>query len=93
MPNPSAHYRPLARTWPARIHPAWTVNDALRHFPATARIFNAFGIDACCGGATLLADAARDADLDPAALLDALECAACPCGGTGDCAAGADAAR
>ena len=49
-----------------------TVNDLIARFPETVTVFNAFGIDACCGGAVPVREAAaRDgADLD--ALLDAL---------------------
>jgi iron-sulfur cluster repair protein YtfE (RIC family) len=34
-----------------------TVNEAIRRYPATVAVFNAFGIDACCGGAAPLAAA------------------------------------
>lgn len=53
-----------------------TVNEIIRRHPATVGVFNDFGIDACCGGAATLRDAAaRDgADLQP--LLDALNGAA-----------------
>ena len=50
-----------------------TVNDVLHCHPATMRVFNAFGVDACCGGAASLADAAGDAGIEPVALLEALE--------------------
>ena len=36
-----------------------TVNDILARFPETISIFNDFGIDACCGGAVSLRDAAK----------------------------------
>jgi regulator of cell morphogenesis and NO signaling len=73
MPLP--HENTTTRT-PAAIDPTTTVNDVLRAYPATVGVFNAFGIDACCGGAATLADAAaRDgAELD--ALLGALRYAA-----------------
>jgi hypothetical protein len=32
-----------------RIDPAWTVNEVVRRHPATVAVFNAFGLDACCG--------------------------------------------
>jgi regulator of cell morphogenesis and NO signaling len=35
-----------------------TVNETIRRFPATVEVFNRHGIDACCGGASLIADAA-----------------------------------
>jgi iron-sulfur cluster repair protein YtfE (RIC family) len=51
------------------------VNDVLRRYPTTVRVFNTFGIDACCGsGVSLAAAAARDG-ADLGALLDALRCA------------------
>ena len=54
------------------IDPAWSVNELLRRYPATASVLNEFGIDSCCGGGSSLAEAARDGQLDLAALLDAL---------------------
>jgi iron-sulfur cluster repair protein YtfE (RIC family) len=53
-----------------------SVNDVLLRFPATAAVFNAFGIDACCGGdASVVVAATRDG-ADPEALLAALDQAA-----------------
>jgi regulator of cell morphogenesis and NO signaling len=49
-----------------------SVNDVLRCHPAAVRAFNAFGVDACCGGAASLRDAARDAGLLPETLLFAV---------------------
>jgi regulator of cell morphogenesis and NO signaling len=51
---------------------AMTVNEALRRIPNAGLVFNAFGVDACCGGGNTLDAAARDAGIDPAVLLDAL---------------------
>jgi regulator of cell morphogenesis and NO signaling len=50
-----------------------TVNDAIRLHPASVAVFNEFGLDACCGGAATVGEAAaRDgAPLDE--LLRALE--------------------
>ena len=59
-----------------RVDATWTVNDVLRHHPAAARVFNGFGVDACCGGAQSLDAAAREADVDVGALLTALHMAA-----------------
>ncbi|HST58668.1 MAG TPA: DUF542 domain-containing protein [Longimicrobium sp.] len=53
-----------------------TVNEAIRRFPAAVAVFNAFGIDACCGGATPLAEAAVRDGADPAALMQAVRAAA-----------------
>jgi iron-sulfur cluster repair protein YtfE (RIC family) len=53
-----------------------TVNEAIRRFPATVAVFNDFGIDACCGGAAPLAEAAVRDGADPVALLNAVRAAA-----------------
>ena len=58
---------------PARIDPDASVNEVLCAHPEAAAVFNAFGVDACCGGAAALADAAREAGLEPTVLLEALE--------------------
>jgi iron-sulfur cluster repair protein YtfE (RIC family) len=50
----------------------WTVDAVLRALPGTAAVFNAFGIDTCCGGGATLDEAARGACLEPDALLDML---------------------
>ncbi|HEU0078480.1 MAG TPA: DUF542 domain-containing protein, partial [Longimicrobiaceae bacterium] len=49
-----------------------TVNETIRRFPATVAIFSAFGIDACCGGAVPVREAAERHGMDPDALLAAL---------------------
>ena len=51
---------------------ALTVNELIREFPATVQVFNDFGIDACCGGAVPVRDAAERDGADPTALLAAL---------------------
>ena len=53
-----------------------TVNEAIGRYPATVAVFNAFGIDACCGGAAPLAEAAVRDGADPDALLQAVRAAA-----------------
>jgi iron-sulfur cluster repair protein YtfE (RIC family) len=53
-----------------------TVNEAIRRYPATVAVFNAFGIDACCGGAAPLAEAAVRDGADPDALVRAVRAAA-----------------
>lgn len=55
-----------------------TVNEAIRWYPATVAVFNEFGIDACCGGAAPLAEAAVRDGADPQALLEAVRAAARP---------------
>ena len=57
----------------ARIGADWSVNDTLLRYPAATGVFNAFGIDACCGGAATLAQAAQDADIALDTLLAALD--------------------
>jgi iron-sulfur cluster repair protein YtfE (RIC family) len=49
-----------------------TVNELIRHVPATVQVFNDFGIDACCGGAVPVREAAERDGADVAALLEAL---------------------
>ncbi len=48
------------------------VNETLRQFPATTGVFNEFGIDACCGGAVPISEAAIRDGADPDELLSAL---------------------
>jgi regulator of cell morphogenesis and NO signaling len=50
-----------------------TVNEIIRRWPAALEVFNRFGIDACCGGAVPLAEAAARDGADPEALRRALE--------------------
>jgi len=51
---------------------ASVVNDVIQSHPGTTNVFNEFGIDACCGGAVSIHDAAQRDGADPAALLSAL---------------------
>src|SRR4051794_11342890 len=71
-----------------RLDPATFVNDVLRQYPATAAVFNTFGIDACCGGARSVRDAAREDGADCCALLAALEWALADAPVDTPCAAG-----
>jgi len=52
--------------------PTLTVNDAVARYPRTVAIFNEFGIDACCGGAATIEEAARRDGADPDALAEAV---------------------
>lgn len=36
----------------------WTINEVLRRLPASAAVFNEFGVDSCCGGSLRVADSA-----------------------------------
>ena len=49
-----------------------SVNDLIRLYPVTVSVLNAFGIDACCGGAASLGEAARRDGVDLDELLRAL---------------------
>ncbi|MBW7895399.1 MAG: iron-sulfur cluster repair di-iron protein [Opitutaceae bacterium] len=51
------------------ITPESTVGDIVRAAPARARIFEALGIDYCCGGKKSLAEAARARNYDPATVI------------------------
>ena len=57
----------------AIIDPSWTVNEIVAHHPATAAVFNRFGLDICCGGAVTPELAAVREGLDPRALREALQ--------------------
>ncbi|HET8654609.1 MAG TPA: DUF542 domain-containing protein [Longimicrobiaceae bacterium] len=49
-----------------------SVNEVIRLHPQTVEVFNRFGIDACCGGAAAVPEAASRDGADPGALLAAL---------------------
>lgn len=49
-----------------------TVDELMRQHPATMAVFNAFGVDSCCGAQRTVRDAAAADGVDEAALLDAL---------------------
>jgi regulator of cell morphogenesis and NO signaling len=55
------------------VDPTTTVNEMLVTYPETVSVFNQFGIDACCGGAASLAEAARRDGADVDRLLRALD--------------------
>ncbi|HEY8376267.1 MAG TPA: DUF542 domain-containing protein [Nannocystis sp.] len=58
-----------------RIPATMTVNEAIRLYPETVAVFNAFNIDACCGGAATIEEAARRDGANPEELLAALRAA------------------
>jgi regulator of cell morphogenesis and NO signaling len=63
----------MEATWSeAGIGAERLVNEVIRTHPATVEAFNRFGIDACCGGASSIRDAAVRDGADPEALLAAL---------------------
>lgn len=49
-----------------------TVNEVIARHPGTVSVFEAFGIDSCCGGALPVEEAARRHQIDPDTLLTAL---------------------
>jgi regulator of cell morphogenesis and NO signaling len=51
---------------------SWTVNDVLSRHPSTAAVFNAFGMDTCCGGGHALGVACVEAGADPEIVLASL---------------------
>lgn len=61
---------------PQTIDPTLTIGAVLQRYPATLAVFNAHGLDACCGGALSLAEAAARHGLDLPELLAALTRAA-----------------
>ena len=48
------------------------VNEVIRSHPETVEVFNRFGIDACCGGAAPITEAALRDGADPEALIRSL---------------------
>ena len=50
-----------------------SVNEVIRHFPASIEVFNAWRIDACCGGANTVRTVAQRHGVDLANLLADLE--------------------
>jgi iron-sulfur cluster repair protein YtfE (RIC family) len=53
----------------------WSVNETLLRHPVSIKVFNAFGVDSCCGGAATIAEAAAEVGIAPDVLLHALELA------------------
>jgi regulator of cell morphogenesis and NO signaling len=50
-----------------------TVNELIRRYPRSIEVFNRHGIDACCGGAASVGDAAVRDGADADALLAELQ--------------------
>jgi regulator of cell morphogenesis and NO signaling len=55
------------------IDPNLTINTVVQRYPDTLGVFNARGLDTCCGGGLPVAEAARRHGLDLPELLAALE--------------------
>jgi regulator of cell morphogenesis and NO signaling len=60
------------------VPPGTTINDMIRLYPETVRVFHAYGLDACCGGGLPVVEAATRHGLDVEELLAALAAAAGP---------------
>ena len=58
-----------------RLDASLSVNEAIRHFPATLPVLNRFGIDTCCGGAEPLTHAAESCGVSVPTLMTALSAA------------------
>ena len=50
-----------------------TVDDLMARHPTTMPVFNAFGVDSCCGAHSTVHEAAARDGVDEAALIAALE--------------------
>ena len=54
------------------ISETMSVNEVIRLYPETVEVFNTFGVDACCGGAQPVGEAAREAGVSWEEIRDAL---------------------
>lgn len=54
------------------IESGMSVNEVIRRYPGTIAVFNELGLDACCGGAASIDEAARRDGLEPSVVLAAL---------------------
>jgi regulator of cell morphogenesis and NO signaling len=43
----------------------WTVGQVIERYPATATVFNRYGIDLCCGSSVSVREAAHRDGIDP----------------------------
>ena len=50
-----------------------TVNETIQRYPQAVEVFKRFGIDACCGGALPIVDAAARHNVDPVVLVHELQ--------------------
>lgn len=58
------------------ITPSMTINEAVRQFPNTMKVFSRHGLDTCCGGHQKIGDSAKSAGADIGRLLADLEAVA-----------------
>ena len=59
----------------ATITSGMIINEVIKRYPATIKVFNDFKVDACCGGAASIATTARQDGVDVDALVRALNAA------------------
>ena len=55
-----------------QLTPEITVNEAIARWPALLTVLSAYGIDACCGGALPIGEAARKHRVDLDELIQSL---------------------
>jgi len=46
------------------LEASWTINETIQQYPETITVFNAFGIDTCCGGDETIEAAAREGEIN-----------------------------
>ena len=71
----------IASSNSAPVDPTWSINELLGRRPAAIAVLNAYGLDTCCGGASSLADAAREAGVELQSLIADVEAQAPAAGG------------
>ncbi len=59
----------------ATITREMTINDVIRRYPATIKVFNDFKVDSCCGGGASIETTARQDGVDVEPLIRALNAA------------------
>jgi len=57
---------------PESVSVGMRINEVVRLHPETVSVFHRYGMDACCGGAKTIEEAAAAHGLDLAEVLDAL---------------------
>ena len=57
----------------SRVDQSCSVNDIIQRNPDSLPVLAAYGLDTCCRGNLSLYDAALDAGVEPAMIVDALE--------------------
>lgn len=62
----------MSTTDPGILDPGLTVEAVMTRHPETVPVFNALGIDTCCGAGASLRDAAAEANLPMCEMLRAL---------------------